>query len=459
MSKLTEPAGRAPAAADTGPYLAAFEAIEKEPPAGAAAPWILSLREEAMDRFARLGFPSTRQEDWKYTNAAPIAKVPFRLAAAGGPGPAGIPRASLAALAFDPWPGPLLVFADGRTAPGPGAAEGLPAGVTVTSLAEEASSRRALVEPHLARIAADPVRPFAALNTAFLHDGAFIHVPAGTVVESPIHLLFVSAGGGATASCPRVLVVAEENSQVRIVESHAGLDPAPYFANAVTEVAAGDAAVVEHVKILREGEGTFHVAAIGARLGRGAAFTSHNLALSGLFARTDLDVVLAGEGASCDLNGLYLTGGRRHVDNHTVIDHAAPRGTSRELYKGVLGGSSRGVFDGKIVVRPGAQKTDARQVNRNLLLSEEALADAKPQLEINADDVKCAHAATTGQLDAGALFYLRTRGLSLLEARGLLLRAFIAEVVERIRFEPVRSAVAALALERLAREAGGEARP
>jgi Fe-S cluster assembly protein SufD len=262
---------------------------------------------------------------------------------------------------------------------------------------------------------------------------------------------------GSVASTPRNLIVAESGSQVTVVESYGGAGDSACFTNAVTEIVVGDGASVAHYKIERESERAFHVATIHARQGRGASFTSHSVALGGALVRNDIRSVLAGEGADCALNGLYLLRGRQHVDHHTVIDHAAPHGTSRELYKGVLDGSSRGVFDGKIIVRPDAQKTDAQQVNRNLIISDEALVDTKPQLEIRADDVKCTHAATIGRIDPEMLFYLRSRAIDERTARGMLLRAFVGDVLGRMKVEPLRAGLESLLAKRMAPAGAGEA--
>ena len=288
------------------------------------------------------------------------------------------------------------------------------------------------------------------MSGTFLRDGAFIHVPKGVVVDEPVHLLFVSSTNGtAVMSHPRNLIVVGEGSQVTVLESYAGLDAGASFTNVVTEIAAGDGAVVDHTLLQRDGEGAYHVGTVQARVGRGSSLSSHVISIGGALIRNDINVVLDGEGADCTLNGLYVTHGTQHVDNHTVIDHARPHGTSRELYKGVLEGRSRGIFDGTVIVRPDAQKTDARQVNRNLLLSDDALVDSKPTLLIRADDVKCSHAATIGQLEEDALFYLRSRGIGSGMARNILIQAFVSEILGRIRIEPVRTGLECLLYTRL----------
>ncbi len=423
-------------------YLAAYARFARDLP-GNGRSWIGAMRQEGIERFESLGFPSTRDEAWRYTSVAPIATTPFALK----------PEARADALtpdlfeqlAFEPWECTHLVFINGRFSPELSRTRALPRGVEVGSLDEALDSRRELIEPHLGRLAGMEGQAFTALNAAFLRDGAFIHVPKGVVVDEPVHLLFVSSTNGtAVMSHPRNLIVVGEGSQVTVLESYAGLDAGASFTNVVTEIAAGDGAVVDHTLLQREGEGAYHVGTVQARVGRGSSLSSHVISIGGALIRNDINVVLDGEGADCTLNGLYVTHGTQHVDNHTVIDHARPHGTSRELYKGVLEGRSRGIFDGTVIVRPDAQKTDARQVNRNLLLSDDALVDSKPTLLIRADDVKCSHAATIGQLEEDALFYLRSRGIGSGMARNILIQAFVSEILGRIRIEPVRTGLECL---------------
>ncbi|HSS45022.1 MAG TPA: Fe-S cluster assembly protein SufD, partial [Thermoanaerobaculia bacterium] len=334
-------------------------------------------------------------------------------------------------------------------------------GVRVVSLKEILAKEPETVQPYLSTIAGLDRNPFAALNTAFLENGVFVEIGRGIVVEEPIELRYtVAPDGEPRIAHRRVLIVAGEASQATVIETYAGQGDQPYFTNAVTEIAAGEGAVLEHYKIQRENTAAFHMQTIAVRQGRASRFTSQNVALGGRIARTDLDVSLEAEGSECTLYGLFIATGTQHLDNHTTIDHAKPHCTSRELYKGILDGKSRGVFHGKILVRPEAQKTDAMQTNKNLLLSSEALVNSTPALEILADDVKCKHGSTIGQLDANALFYLRSRGIGETEARSLLTYAFAADVVGRIRFEPIRASIEAVLGLRLPGAAGvfGEAR-
>jgi Fe-S cluster assembly protein SufD len=392
-----------------------------------------------MDQFKKLGFPTTRLEDWKYTSVKPIERASFELPR--GHEQNGLTPAALQRTPLTSGDSPMLVFVNGHFAPDLSSSRDLPAGVTAISLSEALAADRARVEPHLAAYAKHDDRPFTALNTALMRDGLFLELPRGAVVQAPIHFLHVStsSSGRPFMAHPRNLVVTGEGSQVTIVESYISIGGGAYLTNAVTELLVGDNGVVDHYKIQQEGEEAFHVATIQAKLGRSSTMTSHVVSLGGALSRNDLNVEMSDEGGDCSLNGLYVVGGRQHVDNHTVIDHASPHCSSREIYKGVLYEKARGVFDGKVVVRPDAQKTDARQVNNNLLLSDDALVDTKPQLEINADDVKCAHAATIGQLDQDALFYMRSRAVGPDQARDMLIHGFVNEMLDRMRIEDLRS--------------------
>ena len=428
MTALTE---------DKDTYLSAFTRFEQER-AGDAAP-LRKLRQAAIDRFAAHGFPTPDDEEWRFTPLAALTRVPFAPAAPANVAPADIDRA-----AFDAGPGSRLVFVNGYFVPYLSSLQALPPGAVVASLAEALTRHFDEVEPHLARHADAEDNPFVALNTAFLRDGAFVSLPRGAAVEGPIHLVFVSAGGGAPAVChPRNLIVAGAHAQATVVESYVGLGGDVAFTNAVTEIVADEAAALDHYKVQRESRAAFHVATQQVRQGRASNFRSHAVTLGGRLARNDVNAYLGGEGCECTLNGLYLADGERLVDNHTRIDHATPRCASHELYKGVLDGKAHGVFNGKIYVHQDAQKTDAKQTNQTLLLSSDAVINTKPQLEIFADDVKCTHGATVGQLDAEALFYLRSRGIPRDEARALLTFAFANDIVSRINVAPLRDALEA----------------
>jgi Fe-S cluster assembly protein SufD len=389
----------------TNHYLSDFERLEKD----RAAPAMQRLRKAAIARFAELGLPGPRDEEWRFTPVAPLAKVPFRL------GPPDVPGG-----------------ADNRP---------LPDGVHVGSLAAALEKHPQLVEPHLARYADYKRHVFVALNTAFLRDGLFVYVPPGCVVEEPIFLeSLVSAHNDNVpyAWHRRCLIVLGANASATVVETFNGVPGLTYLTNAVTEVVVGENASLDHYKIQEEGDAAFHMALMQVQLARSSRFSSHAVSLGGAWVRNEVNAVFGGAGGECTLNGLYRASGRQLVDNHTFIDHALPHCASHELYKGVLDGHARGVFNGKILVRQDAQKTDAKQTNQTLLLSDDATINTKPQLEIYADDVKCTHGATVGQLDAEQTFYLRARGVGLEEARSLLTFAFANDVIDRIKVASVR---------------------
>ena len=428
----------------------AFEAVRRTAPSPGA---IADLRRRAFERFSTLGMPTTRLERWRFTNVAPIAGTAFTLASLADRAAAKVDTPSHVLTGVV---AARLTFINGRYVAPASDLAGLPAGVEVGSLAEalaaDAAGTRDAVEAHLASVAGIDDEPFTALNTALLHDGAVVHVPANTVVEQPIQLLFVTIppeGGAPVMTHPRVLIVAGENSQVRLVESYGGGGESPYLTNAVTEVVAGPGAVVDHYKLVRESLAGYHIAAMHVRLARAANFSSHAVTLGGAIVRNDVQAMLDGEGVECTLNGLYVANGRRLIDNHTTIRHAKPHCSSHELYKGILADQARAVFNGKIIVAIDAQKTDAKQTNKALLLSEDAQINTKPELEIFADDVKCTHGATVGQLDDDALFYLRTRGLGLEQARSVLIHAFASDLLNRIAVEPIRAQLDALLLRQL----------
>lgn len=413
---------------------------------GARVPWLVSARRNALERFAQNGFPGARDEQWKYTSVAAIEKSAFLAASPQS----GHDQAAAALVEqFSLTGSALLVFVNGRYRPALSAPGRLPAGATLKSLAAALESSPEALEPYLANT--DDQTLFGALNTAFMADGAYLHLSRATVVEQPIQLLFIATEAGAAGAMisPRNLIVAEDGAQATVIEYYAGSDGAAYLTNAVTQIFAGANAAIEHYKLQQEALQAFHIAGIHARQGRDSRLSSHAVSLGALLARNDLTTTFAATGCAATFDGLYLAGGRQHVDHHTRIDHAQPNGTSRETYRGVLDGHSRAVFNGQIVVRPGAQKTDARQANHNLLLSRDAEIDTKPQLEIYADDVKCTHGATVGQLDDNQLFYLRARGIEETMARSLLVHAFANDLVERIRVASLRTRLEQILLARL----------
>lgn len=416
-------------------YLADFERFTREDAAREPS-WVRDLRASSIGRFADVGLPTTRLEEWKYTNVAPLTKVPFTLAAWA---PDGQAVASLGPITLTSVASGQLVFVNGRYTPSLSWLPPLQGGMRVESLAAAVQTCPHLLEPHLARYAHFREHAFVALNTAFLADGAFVFLPQGTVLTQPLHLLFLTVPTGEPiVTYPRTLIVADPDSQATLVESYVGLGSGVYFTNAVTEVLAREHAVIDHIRVQLESPEAFHIGTVQTQQERASAVMSHSVVLGGALVRTDVNVALAGEGCECGLNGLYVVAGRQHVDNATRIDHMQPHCTSRELYKGVLAGQARGVFSGKIVVHKTAAKTDARQTNKNLLLSTDALIDSRPQLEILHNDVQCAHGSTIGELDEDALFYLRTRGIDSEAARWLLTCAFVREVLDQIKIEALR---------------------
>lgn len=369
-------------AEQTGAWLAQFTSLQS------AAPWVQELRQTAFQRFVQLGFPTTHDEEWRFTNVAPISRTTWGAHFT----PAHVPEGA---------------------------------------------------EAHLGKHASID-NPFVALNTAFLNDVKLVQVPRNTVVEAPIEITYEATRDG-VAYHPRTLIVVGSGSQCTIVETYRGAGR--YFTNAVTEVVAGDGAVVDHYKVQQESPEAFHVATMQAKLGRSASYSTHSISLGAALARHDSNATLA-EGTDATLNGLYIVNGTQHVDHHTAIDHAMPHATSHELYKGILDGRAQAVFNGKIVVRKDAQKTDSKQTNKNLVLSDEAVINTKPELQIWADDVRCTHGATIGQLDAEMMFYLRSRGIGANEARSLLIYAFAQDIVDRIKVPALRDSLEKLLFEK-----------
>ncbi|HMH49541.1 MAG TPA: Fe-S cluster assembly protein SufD [Candidatus Acidoferrum sp.] len=427
-------------------FLAAFADLDRRGLAGPA--WLRERRGEAIARFAEIGLPTPRDEDWKYTPLAPITATTFDVAldASDGREPS---EDEIAPFCVGPASWSRLVFVNGRFSAKLSALRPLPGGVRVGSLGEALITDADVVRAHLT--AGEPLDAFTALNEAFWQDGAFVDVPDGVTVEEPIHLLFVaSTPGRARVDHPRNLVVLGRESRATVVESYVALAGDIYLTNAVTEVVIGPSGRLDHQEIVLESGRAFHIGRTRVSQARDSGFASCAVTLGGRLVRNEVHTILGAEGADCRLSGLYVVGGQQHVDTHTVIDHVSPRATSRQLYKGILDGRSRGVFSGRIVVRPGADGTDAHQANKNLLLSDEVEVDSKPQLEIFAADVKCGHGAADGQLPAEAIFYMKSRGLDDAAARALLTYGFAHEVLERIGVAPVRAWLDGLLTARLA---------
>lgn len=410
---------------------------------------IRELRRKALDRLQSVGLPTTRQEEWKYTSLAPVAKESYRLD----------PDHQLTREEIKPFlicdvASAEIVFVNGRYDAALSNRRSLPSGVVLEPL------REAWEDDDLkAALAAtgsidEEMQPFASLNTALLDDGIFLKIPDGTVVEKPIALLFVSCGGDQerVIASPRIVIVAGESSQSRVVETFINVGSSRILSNPYTQVISRRNSSVDHYRVQQEGGEAYHFGLIRMHQERDSHLRSHVITTGALLSRTDLAAVLDGEGADCTMNGLYLLGDDQHADHRTLIDHARPNGTSREVYKGILDGRSRGIFEGKVIVRPDAQKTNASQTNNNLILSHGAIANTTPQLEIHADDVKCAHGSTIGRLDEEALFYLQSRGIGREDAIEILTWGFASEVIHGIRVGPVLKRLEAAILSRLAKE-------
>ena len=418
---------------DKDTYRAGFERFALSKAAASEPSWLRERRTAAFAGFVASGLPTPRDEAWRHTPLAPLTRArPEPADPEAKPDPAVLERLARAE-------GPRLTFVNGALsrelsdlAPR--------AGVELLDLKDALATHPALVEARLGRVARDG-SAFAQLNAALAHDAAFVWIAPGAAPDQAIRIEHVGAGAAPAVAYARTLIVAGAGSQSRLVESYVSADGFASLTNAVTEVVLEDGARVERSKLQREGALALHVATLAASVGRGASFSDHSLVLGASLSRDDIEVRLDGEGASCELAGLFVVDGKRVADTHSKIDHVRPHGTSRELYKGILDDQARGVFNGLVVVRPGAQKTDAWQMNRNLLLSREALVHSTPQLEILANDVKCKHGSTTGQLDPAALFYLRSRGIDAAAARALLTWAFASDLLRHVPDAAVRAAV------------------
>ena len=430
---------------ETGAYLERFSRFETQSKQPA---WLYPLRKAGLAHFAVLGLPTLQHEDWRFTNIAPLVKLPFHplfeAHAVNGAETKVLLNFPFAKL------GNRLVFVNGHYAAKLSSIAGLPAGVKVTNLATALQSDAAIVEKYLGRCTPDAGNAFAALNQAYFLDGAFIHVPKGVAVVEPIQVIHICSTheAGATVQS-RNLIVAEANSSATIIESYVATANTAYFTNVVTELFAGDHAKVELVKFQDEAPSAFHLAAIHGEFGRASNVKVHSFALGAKLSRNTIRTKLAGEGLECILNGLYLTRDEQLADHHMVVEHVQPHCASHEYFNGILDDKSRGVFHGRIYVHPLAQKTDAKQTNKNLLLSDDATADTKPQLEIYADDVKCTHGATIGQMNDESIFYLRSRGIGTEMARRMLIHAFAGEIIERVSNAAAREELDKLVWERL----------
>jgi Fe-S cluster assembly protein SufD len=422
--------------AGVGNYLDSFTSLQQR--TAMQPQWLRTLRENAFGRFCDVGFPTTKDEDWRFTSVAAISQQTF------APSPENSVRPNLESLRpfLIPDAACRMVFVNGKFAADLSDREQLPAGIEAGSLAEAIQKNSGALEAHLGRYVDTQRDAFCSLNTAFLEDGGYIRIGQGIVSDAPIHLLYVSTeSDGPQMVHPRNLVIAERNAQASIVEEHVSLSDGILFANAVTEIVAAENSVVSYHMVERENRKTSHISTLRIQQARNANVSSHSVLIGGALVRNNVHPVLAGEGGECLINGLFLGDDRQHMDNYMMVEHASPHCASHQFYNGILDGHSHGVFHGRILVHKDAQKTDAKQTNRNLLLSDDAQIDTKPQLEIYADDVKCTHGATIGQIEENSLFYLRSRGLDEASAREMLLLAFAGECLIRIQPGPIRKYV------------------
>ena len=429
----------------TAPYVAEFTKFSGNG-ASAEPAWLRETRRAGIEKFAELGFPTPRNEDWHFTSVAPIAEATFSpLRGASGQ----VAKSALDPFLFGQRAWPLLVFVNGRYDESLSTPGALAKGIRATDLASAMRNEPALVEPWLGKLSPVQDRSFSALNAAFMSDGAVIHIAPDTEAPIPLHVIFVSDANAAKGVAHlRNIIVAGRNSKATVIESYVSLGDSGYFTNAVTEVQVDAGATLTHYKIQRESQRAFHVHTVDTQQARDSHYVSFSFATGGALSRTNIYTNLAGEGCGATLNGLYMADDEQHVDHQTNIIHSQPNCFSREIYKGILSGSAHGVFNGKVYVFPIAQKTDGKQTNNNLLLSERARIDTKPQLEIFADDVRCTHGATVGRLDEMALFYMKSRGVSADKATRLLTYAFAADVLETIEVEAVRTELERATLER-----------
>ncbi len=416
-------------------YLSRFKDFENSLNGESAKP-IHKLRKEAIENFSLLNFPTTHDEDWKYTSIAPLLSHNFK----PSDGISHLDENKIKKFLQYKFTTNVLIFVNGKFVKRLSKTKNLPQGVIADNMASAISSNSPVIKEHFNKYANNKEQIFTALSTAFTTDGAFIFVPDGKIVEEPIHILFITdSKGEKILTQPRNLLVAGKNSQVSIIEHYASTNDDIYFTNVITEIAAGEDSVIDIVKLQEESINSFHICRVEVNQERGSNFTSHSISLGGEIARNDINARFNDQGSECTLNGLYLLKGKQLYDSHTMIDHAKPYCNSHEHYKGILDDKSRGVFNGKVLVRQDAQKTNAFQENKNIILSDDALVNTKPQLEIFADDVKCSHGATVGQLDNDSLFYLKSRGIGKEKALSILIHAFASDIIKSIKAETVKN--------------------
>jgi Fe-S cluster assembly protein SufD len=420
-------------------YVNAFQLFENRLN-GQTKTQVHQRRKKALQSFEEMGYPTTKHEEWKYTNVAPIVDHDFKISEPYSPGL--LPSGDIKNYIFEGMDTSRLVFVNGHFAEEHSNIDAIKDRIKIMNLREGLEKHEDLINAHFEKNIPSEEESFVSLNTAFLEDGAFIYVPDHVIIEQPIQLLFISVPGDKPlVNFPRNLIIAGRSSQVSFVEMYASVTDNVYFTNTVGEIIAAENARIIRYKIQIESGQAYHISSLNVFLDRDSHFSDHNVTIGGSLSRNDITSVFDGEGGSCELNGLYTGNQEQHIDNHTTIDHASAHCESHELYKGILDDKAKGVFNGKIFVRPDAQKTNAIQANNCILLSDRATLDTKPQLEIFADDVKCTHGATIGQLDEDAYFYMRTRGIEKTKARKLLIYAFASEVLDKISIDAVREKI------------------
>jgi len=416
-------------------YTSQFDSFKNRLNGGKSAA-IHQLRKDALNRFGQLEFPTQKDEEWKYTNISPLLKHNFVTPTSK----VLIEQELVKKYLFEELEHSLLVFVNGYFIDEHSDIKNLPDGVVAGNLSEAIKNNSPLIEKHFTKYAHHQNNIFTALSTAYTNDGAFVYVPDGKIVEEPIHIIYItSSDDNKIIVQPRNLFIAGKNSQVAIIEHYVSAEESVYFTNSVTEIVADESSVVDHIKLQEESRNAFHIARMEIYQERNSNFSSHSISVGGELTRNDINSRFNDEGSECTLNGLYMIEGSQLFDAHTLIDHTMPHCNSHEHYKGILNDKSRGVFNGKVIVRPDAQKTNAFQENNNILLSNDALINTKPQLEIFADDVKCSHGATIGQLDEEARFYLKSRGIGEEASRAILLHAFASDVVTSIKTDALRN--------------------
>lgn len=404
-----------------------------------APEWLTTLRREAISGFAELGFPTLSDEEWRFTNLEALRRGSFSIAENGI---SGVSKKSVDSYGFPGLDCLRLVFVNGRFAPSLSDTVDAGKGILVKNLSEAISEQSDLVKDHLARYADYEKDAFISLNTSYFEDGVFVYIPDGTVFEQPVHVLHVSTDEDRPLFInPRNLIIVGQSSVAKVIEHYVSASQSVYFSNVVTEVVCGENANLEHYRLEFESQKAFNFSTLRVNQQKNSNIASHSVLCGGAIVRNNVHPVLAGEGCNSDIYGLFISEGRQHMDNFMRVEHASPHCDSRQFYNGVLDGRSKGVFHGRILVHEGAEKTDAKQTNRNLLLSDTAQIDTKPQLEIYNDDVKCTHGATIGQMDEEALFYLRSRGVSVRQAKIIMLRAFTGETLEHMSIDSVREAL------------------